>query len=98
MGGKRDYPILIDESIAEERTVYDITDPWGIKADDIFFMNFAATYRIDKAKVSHEVKLDIQNVTNNQAAIGKYYDPAEGGLVSYYQLGMFPVLSYKIYF
>lgn len=98
LGGKRDYPILIEESIAEETTVYDRSDPWGIMANDIFFINLAATYRIDKAKVSHEVKLDIQNVTNNQAAIGKYYDPTEGGIVSYYQLAMFPVLSYKIYF
>jgi hypothetical protein len=98
LGGRRAYPVLEEESIKQETTVYDDSNPWGIKLDDIFILNFAATYRVDKAKVSHEFKLDIQNLTNNQAALGKYYDDGEEEIVEYYQLPLFPVLSYKIYF
>ena len=100
LGGKRFTPILLEESRAEDSTVRDWDNrPWGVKGDDVFQLNLALSLRRDKKKSTRELKLDIQNVTNNQAVTNQWYDAdAPDEIEESYQLSLIPVLSYKIEF
>lgn len=98
LGGKRYTGILLNESIAAGEGVYDTANPYGVKSQDVFMLNVAAAYRIDKKNVTHEFKVEVQNATNNQTALGEFYDDKEQTIAYWYQWEIFPVASYKIYF
>ncbi|MGB0807098.1 MAG: TonB-dependent receptor [Salibacteraceae bacterium] len=98
LGGNRFTPIDLDASISEGEEVRDQSQAYEGKYDDIFLTNLAVTYRVNKKKVTHEVKLDIQNVTNNQAAVGNYYNSDSQEIEEYYQLSLIPNLMYIIKF
>ena len=98
LGGNRYTPIDLEQSIIDEETVFDMDNAFGAKGDDVFFMNLGITYRVNRKKVTHEVKLDVQNVTNNQAAVGRYYNPDKQKVEEYYQLSLIPNLMYIIKF
>jgi hypothetical protein len=98
LGGNRFTPIDLEQSIIDDETVLDTDNAFGTKGDDVFFMNLGVTYRVNRKKVTHEVKLDIQNVTNNQAAVGRYYNSDKQEIEEYYQLSLIPNLMYIIKF
>ena len=98
LGGNRFTPIDLERSIQEGEQVLDKSKTYDSKLDDIFFANLGVTYRINKKKVTHEVKLDIQNVSNNQATVGMYYDSDNQKIEEYYQLSIIPNLMYIIKF
>ncbi|MES2593422.1 MAG: carboxypeptidase-like regulatory domain-containing protein [Bacteroidota bacterium] len=56
------------------------------------------SYRINKEKTSAIWALDIQNVANNRNVVYHYYDAFTQKIESKRQLGLIPVISYKIYF
>ncbi|MAC96255.1 MAG: TonB-dependent receptor [Flavobacteriales bacterium] len=97
LGGRRYTPINLEKSIDEGHTVFE-DNPYSKKADDIFSLNIALNYRINKEKLSHEFKMDVQNVTMQAAAIDYYYNEASREVEEINQLSMLPVLSYTIHF
>lgn len=98
LGPRRFTPINEEESIAKDRTVLYEDRAFSEKGDNVFIANLAATYRVDKRGISHELKLDIQNVTNNAAMVGKYFDSAHGKVKTYDQLPLLPVIVYTVHF
>ena len=64
----------------------------------MFIANLALSYRIDNRKISQELKLDIQNLTNNTALIGQYFDDRDNTIETYDQLAFLPVLIYTVHF
>jgi hypothetical protein len=98
LGAKYIVDINLEESIANEQTVYDEVNAYSNRASDIFSVNIAISYQINKPKASQSIKLDIQNATNNQAAIDYYYNNISEQIESIPQLGLLPVLSYTINF
>ena len=98
IGGHRFNPVDLDESIAKGYTVYDESDYYGKRADDIFIMNLAVTYRRNREKTTHELKLDFQNATNNKAFVMEYYDDFSQEVEKGYQLPIFPTIIYTIQF
>ncbi|WP_339926364.1 hypothetical protein [uncultured Cyclobacterium sp.] len=53
---------------------------------------------MNKQKLSHEVKLDVQNLTNNSTAIDYFYNNVKKEIDEIPQLSMFPVMSYTVNF
>ncbi len=98
IGGNRYTPIDLQSSIAADETVYHLDKINESKLDDIFILNFALIYRINKKKTTHEFKLDIQNVTNNQATVGYYYNDEDQKIESFAQLSILPNIMYVIKF
>ena len=97
-GGGYYIPIDEQESIDAGEEVLDWNNYNNAKADNIFKADFAISYRRDRPNTTHEFKLDIQNITNNQAAIGTYYDDDEQQVIEYYQWSIFPNVIYTISF
>ncbi len=97
MGGHYYTPIDLEKSIEDNTTVFS-DDTFSKKGDDVFQANLALTYRKDRKKTTHEFKIDVQNVTNNQATTFEYFDDASEQIVQVHQLSILPVISYKIEF
>lgn len=68
------------------------------KSDDIFTGNLAIAYRISKRRTSQEIKLDIQNFTNNAANLDEWYNSTTDQLEYSTQLPLLPVLMYTLQF
>jgi hypothetical protein len=98
IGGSRYTPILLDESIALGDVVRDEQNPFSMKGDDVFKLDIAIGIRRNRVKTTTELKLDIQNVSNNSARVNEYYDHATESIVYGNQLPLLPVLSYKVNF
>ncbi|HSI76851.1 MAG TPA: TonB-dependent receptor [Lunatimonas sp.] len=98
LGGRRLLPIDVAASVAAERVIYDESRAFEIKNDDIFSLNIAITYRVDKKKFSQEIKLDVQNVTGNAAITDYYWNNTSQKIESIPQLSTLPVLSYTVHF
>jgi hypothetical protein len=98
MGGNRLMNIDLDQSLQNGYTVYDEVNAFRDKGDDVFSLNVAMSYRINKSKISHEFKIDIQNVTNNKAIIERYYSDVNKRIEVVNQLSLLPILSYTLNF
>lgn len=98
IGGQRYTPIDLESSISEGETVRFEDRPFSAKSDNIFIPNISIGTRKNRPKSTHEFKIDIQNVSNNQAVVQQYYIQATESIEESAQLGMFPTISYTINF
>ncbi|MBI3143075.1 MAG: TonB-dependent receptor [Bacteroidetes bacterium] len=98
MGGIHVTPILLDESREQGRTVWDTKHLYQNKGDDVFQANASVYLRVNRHRVSHEFKIDVQNVTNNGAVVMQYYNPTTGRIESGRQLPMLPNMVYTLQF
>lgn len=98
MGARRYTPINLEESLERDEEVLYEDRAYSQRGDNIFIANLAVTYRIDRKKTSQELKLDIQNVTNNAAQIAPYYNDNTNEVESFDQLPLLPVLMYTVHF
>ncbi len=98
IGGSRYTPILLAESVDLGDEIRDEQNPFSMKGDDVFKLDLAIGIRRNRVKTTTELKLDIQNVSNNSARVNEYYDHATESIVYGNQLPLLPVLSYKVNF
>jgi len=103
-GGQRYVPLLRDVqgNIAvdpENDRYFDYSKAYSDKLDNIFLLNFSASYKYNKPRATHEIFLDLMNLTNSQARMTEYFDAGKPGKVGYTtQFGFFPNLMYRVYF
>jgi hypothetical protein len=97
-GGIRYTPVDLEQSQEDGYTVYAEDLAFTQKFRDYFRLDVRLAYRIDSKKVSQEVALDIQNVTNHQNPIYMEYDTKTGNEEFVYQLGIFPMMQYRVIF
>lgn len=98
LGANRILTINLEESTERGFMIHDESNAYTDKGDDIFSLNIAFSYRINKPKRSHEFKIDVQNVTNNSAVIDFYYNDVNKSIEVIHQLPMLPILSYTLNF
>ncbi|MFC5271843.1 TonB-dependent receptor [Adhaeribacter terreus] len=97
-GGNRYTPIDLERSQQEGEAVYIDSETFETKADDYFRTDLRVSYRKNKPKASYIVSLDIQNVSNSQNMYRQYYDHDSKSVKTEYQMGLLPVLNYRIEF
>lgn len=98
IGGKPYTPVDMNQSIAENTTVLDDAHPYSAKGQDIFKWDLALGMRRNHKNITTEWKIDVQNVTNNQAILYSYYESTTKQIDHGYQLPMFPTISYRVTF
>ena len=98
LGAKRYTPINVDASMEQKEAVLYESEAFSLKEDNVFIANLAITYRIDRKKTSQELKLDLQNVTNNAARLDSYYNNVSNKVEYTEQLPLLPVIMYTIHF
>lgn len=98
LGGGRYTPIDLESSREAGFTIYDEANPLSNRGDDVFFVNFSIGIRRNKGNTTRELKLDANNITNNQALVREYYIQPTEELEKSYQLPMIPNLVYTFKF
>jgi hypothetical protein len=98
LGGLRETPIDVAASQGSYETVYDNTRPFEIRLKDYFRSDLRIALRKNKPRYTRTLSIDIQNVTAQKNEAFHYYDFTRGEVVTNYQLGIIPVLVYRIDF
>ncbi|MFY0627141.1 MAG: TonB-dependent receptor [Reichenbachiella sp.] len=98
IGGKKYTPIDLEASRALGSEVRIENEPYSVKGDDVFILNFSIGTRKNKKNTTREFKIDIQNATNHQAVINQYYVSATESIEESKQLQFFPTISYTFSF
>jgi hypothetical protein len=103
-GGERYIPLIRDAkgNVAvepENDRYFDYSKAYNNKLDNIFLLNLSVSYKFNRPRATHEIFLDLMNLTDSKGRIAEYYDVNKPGKVGYItQFGCFPNLMYRIYF
>lgn len=68
------------------------------KLNDYFRMDLRLNWRKNKKSYTRTIAIDIQNLLNTQNEAYHFYDHFKGKVTTQYQLGLIPVLVYRIDF
>ncbi len=97
-GGYLYTPLLLEESMEKGEGVYDFARRNTIRGDEFMRLDLSLAYSWNRPKTRQEIKVEIQNLTNNQAQTMEYYNDLTQEQEYSYQLGLFPVIMYTIEF
>jgi len=97
-GGFRTTPIDINASIQAHETKYFESQMYTIQLPDYFRADLRVSLKRNRTRTTTTLALDLMNATNHQNLGGQYFDPQSGKIKSWYQLGLLPVISYRIEF
>ena len=97
-GGFRYTPIDIEASQILGATVFQNERPFTEQFPAIFKTDARLYWKKSKAGRSTVWALDLQNLTNQKNAAFRYFDTVKGEIVTKNQLGLLPILSWKIEF
>lgn len=103
-GGRKYIPLLRDAAgnLAVDPLkgqFWDYEKAYAQDLEDIYTVNLSISYKIDKRKATHELFLNLDNLTNHKGKINEYYDEQAPNSVGYLaQFGFFPNLLYRVYF
>lgn len=97
-GGQRYTPIDLQQSIIDNETVYDAENAYGAQFDPYFRADIRIGYKTSGKKLTQEFAIDIQNLTSNQNPFGVDYNKDTQEVQTTYQLGLFPMVLYRVTF
>jgi len=103
-GGQRYIPLLTDAlgNLAVDpakNKFWDYKKAYDKKFEDIYKVTLSASYKWNKQKVTHELFINLDNITNAKAKLSEYYDEKIPGKIGYVtQFALFPNLMYRLYF
>lgn len=103
-GGKKIIPLLrgADGNLAVDPATnrfYDYSKAYQRDIEDIYQITVSFSYKINRPKATHEIFLNVDNITNNRGRLTEFYDPGKSGSIDYMrQTAAFPNLMYRVYF
>lgn len=98
-GGTRATEIDLPSSIAQQETVFIGDRPFGRQLDDYVRIDFQIALKTNKKGLTHEWKIDVQNLTSRSNIVSERFSRAAGAIVpSSFSGEIIPVLSYKLTF
>ena len=98
LGGLREAPIDAPLSSAVGSTQYNYQNGYSLQLPDYFRTDLRLSWRKNKPGYTRTFSLDIQNVLNTQNVAYHYYDTFLQDVKTKYQLGIVPVLVYRVEF
>lgn len=97
-GGNRLIPIDLKQSLAENNAVYIDSLAYTEKAPDYIRLDVGVSYRKNKQNYSWIIAFDVENVFNRMNVYSRYFDKETKQIENNYNLGILPILSFKIEF
>lgn len=104
LGGGKTFVPLYRDAVGmavfnrETGSYYDDAQAFDKRLDPVFRLTLSVSYKWNKPKTTHELFVNLDNVTNNTSRLSEYYDEARTNKVSYLkQVGFFPNIMYRIY-
>ena len=97
-GGNRYTPIDLDESRRTGDMTYIEDKAFSKQYPNYFKMDIKLGYRKSSANITQEWMFYVENVTDHNNVLLYYFDDDSGNIQTNYQLGLFPMMQYRIYF
>ncbi|HQW22042.1 MAG TPA: TonB-dependent receptor [Bacteroidia bacterium] len=97
-GGKRYIPIDLEASIVSNETEYNYENAYENKYSDYSRLDVKFGFKLNGKKVTQEWTLDIQNILDSKNVFQQVYNPTTQSIQTEYQLGFFPMVTYRILF
>ncbi len=103
-GGRKIIPLLRDAqgNLAVDpanNRYWDYGKAFETSIEDTYQVLLSASYKWNKPRATHELFLNLDNVTNNKGKITEFYDESEPNKIGHMtQFGFFPNLMYRVYF
>jgi len=103
-GGRKIIPLLRDEQgnlavNADNNQFWDYKKAYNSDIADVYQIIVSASYKWNKRRATHELFLNLDNVTNNKGKLSEFYDESTPNKIGYVtQFGFFPNLMYRVYF
>ncbi|MEM9887155.1 MAG: TonB-dependent receptor [Bacteroidota bacterium] len=96
LGGFREIPIDVEQSKANGMTQFVEDQLFSINQPNFFKTDLRVYLKRNKAKYNTTLALDIQNASNQQNIAYQYYDQVQGEVLTQNQLGLIPILTWRI--
>ena len=103
-GGQKYIPLLRDAhgNLAVNPATnqfWDYKKAYDNSIENIYQITVSASYKWNKPKVTHELFINLDNLTDNKAKLTEYYDENKPNKVgNTKQFGLFPNVMYRVYF
>ncbi len=97
-GGNRYTPIDLNASIANGYEILREQEAFSEQFPTYLRWDIKMGYRINRARLTHEFFVDIQNISNQQNVFIRRFNRSTQSITDTYQLGLFPVIQYRLTF
>ncbi|MCU0443296.1 MAG: TonB-dependent receptor [Microscillaceae bacterium] len=97
-GGNRYTPIDLNASIANGYEILSEADAFLEQFPTYIRWDIKMGYRINRAKLTHEFFVDIQNISNQKNVFIRRFNRTTQSITDTNQLGLFPVVQYRLTF
>ncbi len=97
-GGRYVRPIDLAASAEGNTTVYDDRRAFDEQLSGYFRMDLKFGYKINRRRLTHELALDLQNVTNSRNVFQQAYNQRTDRVGTAYQQGFLPIPFYRLTF
>lgn len=103
-GGQKYIPLLRDAqgNLAvdpQNGKFWDYDKAYEKSIEDTYQLSISASYKFNRAKATHEIFLNFDNITNHKGRLSEFYDEEQPNSIGYTtQFGFFPNLMYRVYF
>lgn len=98
MGGRKYIPIDVVASQRDNKTRYDYAHAYEPRVKDYFRTDVKVTYQVNRPKANHQFFIAADNVLNTQNVFTKEWNNRTQQVQTYYQMGVFPYLGYRVQF
>lgn len=101
VGGRWYGPVDLEESARQVEIIWEDTERNTLQFDPYFRADVRVAYRLNRARMAHELAVDFVNVTNRENILTLTFapnHPSGNPIQEEYQLGFLPVFYYKIEF
>ncbi|MDP6908753.1 MAG: hypothetical protein QF371_04565, partial [Flavobacteriales bacterium] len=97
-GGSRYTPIDLNASSIAKKPIYADDQAYADQFEPYCRLDLGLVYRVSQRKVTQEFSASVQNVTDKDNPLYTRYNPTENKLENVNQLGIYPLMQYKILF
>jgi hypothetical protein len=97
-GGRFIRPVDLNRSAQAGYAVYDDANAFTQQQTAYFRTDLKFSYKINRKNLTHEIAIDLQNITNNQNVFQQSYNPRTQRIGTAYQQGFLPIPFYKLTF
>jgi len=97
-GGNWYTPIDVPLSISNNSETRNNKEAYSRKAPDYYRVDFQVGFRKNMKKSTMELRLDVQNITNHKNFYDVHYNHEKQDEEVIYQMGIIPVLNFRIEF
>jgi outer membrane receptor protein involved in Fe transport len=97
-GGKRYIPIDLAASQNSNQTEYIYSRAYEDQYKDYFRVDVKFGFKMNGKKVTQEWAFDLQNIFDRKNIFQQVYNPVKRNIQTEYQLGLFPMMTYRINF